>query len=105
MGHGVEEPGQCFDFGLGLPAFSSLEAAAAFCVARLVEAECVPGLGLQLPLVRGFFPGTGSNPGQQGLTLSADFFADFFVVVMLISDWPGLREAACLTRYLVGCVV
>ncbi len=101
MGHGVEEPGQCFDFGLGLPAFSSLEAAAAFCVARLVEAECVPGSGLQLPLVRGFLPGTGSNPGQQGLPLSADFF----VVVMLISDSPGLREAACIARYLVGCVV
>ena len=77
-------------FGLGLPAFPSFEAAAARCVARRVAFECGPGFGLQLPLVRGCFPGTGSKPGQQGLPLLAaffadflaDFLADFFAVVM-----------------------
>ena len=79
-----------FAFGLGLPAFSSFEAAAAFCVARLVAVECLPGSDSQLPFVPGFFPGVGLNPGQQGLPLPeaffagflADFFADFFAVVM-----------------------
>jgi len=64
---------------LGLLVFSSLEAAAAFCVARLVAVECLPGSGLQLPFVPGFLPGVGSNPGQQGFL----FVADFFAVVML----------------------
>jgi hypothetical protein len=52
---------------LGLPRFLSLEAAADFWVARRVDLLWGPGLGLQLPLLRGFLPGTGSKPGQQGL--------------------------------------
>jgi hypothetical protein len=64
-------PGQC-------PVFSSFEAAAAFCVALFVALLWVPGSGLQLPLVPGVLPGVGSKPGQQGLPLLADFFADFF---------------------------
>jgi hypothetical protein len=75
-----------FAFGLGLTAFSSFEAAAAFCVARLVALLCSPGTGLQLPLVRGCLPGTGSKPGQQGLAGLEDLLAarcaDFFAVVM-----------------------
>jgi hypothetical protein len=60
--------------------FSSLEAAAAFWVARLVALLWLPGLGLQLPLVPGLLPGVGSKPGQQGLLF---FAGDFFAVVML----------------------
>jgi hypothetical protein len=76
-----------FAFELGLPAFSSFEAAAALCVPRFVAALCGPGSGLQLPFVPGFLPGTGSKPGQQGLTLAADFFeaaffVDFFAVAI-----------------------
>jgi hypothetical protein len=59
--------------------FSSLLAAAAFWVARLVALVCLPGLGLQLPLVPGVLPGVGSNPDQQGFPLLEDFFTgDFF---------------------------
>jgi hypothetical protein len=76
-----------FVFGLGLAAFSSFEAAAAFCVARLVALLCSPGSGLQLPFSRGALPGTGSKPGQhlEFCLLPADdedFFADFFAVVI-----------------------
>jgi hypothetical protein len=81
-----------FVFGLGLAAFSSFEAAAAFCVARLVALLCSPGSGLQLPFSRGALPGTGSKPGQHLEFCFApedllpaddeDFFADFFAVVI-----------------------
>jgi hypothetical protein len=82
---GRRESRYFFAFGLGLPDFSSLEAAAAFCVARFVAGLCWPGTGLQLPFVRGCLPGTGSKPGQQGFFVEDDFWvADFFAVVMLI---------------------
>jgi hypothetical protein len=81
-----------FVFGLGLPAFSSFEAAAAFCVARRVPLLCAPGFGLQLPFSRGAFPATGSKPGQhrvfcfalEDLLPAADefFLAVFFAVVI-----------------------
>jgi len=72
-------------FGFGLPAFSSFEAAAAFCVARFVALLCSPGTGLQLPLVRGCLPGTGSKPGQHGFAFAEDVFAaDFFAADFLV---------------------
>ena len=64
-------------FGLGFLSFWSLEAAAAFWVALRVDLLCGPGVGLQLPLLRGFFPGTGSKPGQQGFLRVV-----FFVVII-----------------------
>jgi hypothetical protein len=73
-----------YDFlllGFGLPAFSSVEAAAVRCVARLVALLWGPGWGWQLPLVRGCLPGVGSKPGQQGF-----FAVDFFVVVMFLLE-------------------
>jgi hypothetical protein len=84
-----------FAFELGLPAFSSFEAAAALCVPRFVAALCGPGSGLQLPFVPGFLPGTGSKPGQQGFPLAADFFeavffADFFAGAIWVErHWYG----------------
>jgi hypothetical protein len=88
-----------FVFGLGLPALSSFEAAAAFCVARLVALLCPPGSGLQLPFSRGALPGTGSKPGQHRvfcfapedlLPADEDFFAVFFAVV--IQDLEALER-------------
>ncbi|SNS26545.1 hypothetical protein SAMN05421770_101254 [Granulicella rosea] len=62
--------------------FSRLLAAAAFASAFFSPAVWV-FFGLQLPLVPGSLPGTGSNPGQQWLALFfAAFFADFFAVVI-----------------------
>jgi len=75
----LDERGYFLARGLGLPAFSSFEAAAVFWVARRVALVCLPGVGLQLPLVPGFLPGVGSKPGQQWV----DFFAAFFAVVMV----------------------
>ena len=73
-----------FFFGFDLPAFSNLEAAAAFCVAFFVALLCLPGSGSQLPLVPGVLPGVGSKPGQQGFFFEDDFLiADFFAAVML----------------------
>ncbi len=81
-----------FVFGFGLPAFSSFEAAAAFCVARLVALLWSPGSGLQLPFSLGALPGTGSKPGQHRVFCIAPedliaeddevFFAAFFAVVI-----------------------
>jgi hypothetical protein len=73
-----------YDFlllGFGLPAFSSLEAAAVRCVARFVALLWGPGLGWQLPLVWGCLPGVGSKPDQHGF-----FAVDFFVVVMFLLE-------------------
>ena len=69
-----------------MPCFSSWEAAAALWVARRVD--LLWGLGLQLPLLRGFLPGTGSKPGQLGF-LRAGFFAVAMVCQRLIatSSW------------------
>jgi hypothetical protein len=61
-----------------------LEAAAALWVARRVVLLCRPGLGLQLPLLRGFLPGTGSKPGQQGF-----FWVVFFAVAMFLLEADG----------------
>jgi hypothetical protein len=36
--------------------------------------------GAQDPFVKGFFPGTGSYPGQQGFFLFFSFEVDFFFV-------------------------
>jgi hypothetical protein len=47
-------------WGLGLPCFSSLLAAAAFWSACFVAVDFLPGFGWQLPFSRGAFPGTGS---------------------------------------------
>ena len=109
MGHSVIEAGYFFDPGAGLPPFSSFEAAAAFWVARLVAAECVPGSGLQLPFVPGFLPGVGSNPGQQGLPLLADFFAaffaDFFAVVITMLEWADAAMGSFAFNYFMGVVV
>ena len=91
--------------GFGFPIFSSFEAAAAFCVARLVVAEWMPGSGLQLPLLPGFLPGAGSKPGQHGLFLLADLLADFFAVVMLLLEVQEASADVCRRHYLVGCVV
>jgi hypothetical protein len=57
----------------------SLLAAAKRCVARRVAAECLPGMRSQLPFVPGFFPSTGSKPGQQGpfLFVPCTFFFAF----------------------------
>ena len=57
--------------------FSRLLAAAARASAFFSAAVWV-FFGLQLPLVIGLLPGTGSNPGQQWLV----FFADFLAVVI-----------------------
>jgi hypothetical protein len=80
-----------FVFGFGLPAFSSFEAAAAFCVARFVALLCLPGSGLQLPFVPGFLPSAGSKPGQHGLPfcdleafLPAVFVADVLVCLFAL---------------------
>jgi hypothetical protein len=47
-------------------------------------------MGLQLPLVRGFLPGTGSKPGQQGF---------LFAVVMVVG---GMDSAWGLPRSQIG---
>ena len=68
-----------------LVCFSSLLAAAALWVARRVPLLWGPGSGLQLPLVRGFLPGTGSKPGQQGFPLVADFLVTVFFEADLVA--------------------
>jgi hypothetical protein len=74
-----------FAFALLPPAFCSLLPAAAR-ESAFFSAAVWLGLGSQLPLVQGFLPATGLNPGQQWLVFFAeDFFAeDFFAVVMAI---------------------
>ena len=50
-------------------------------------------LGLQLPLVNGFFPGVGSKPAQHRLVLL--LLADFFLVAAM--------RTRSLGQWLVGC--
>jgi len=86
---------------LGLPDFSSLEAAAVFCVARFVAGLCWPGTGLQLPFVCGCLPGTGSKPGQQGFFFRGDFWvADFFAVAM--RAWKRFLGLALHSREMIS---
>jgi hypothetical protein len=63
---------------IGFVEFFEFEAAAALCVTRRVNLLCGPGLGLQLPLLPGFLPGTGSKPDQQ------EFLRVFFFAVAMV---------------------
>ena len=86
----------CYLFGLGLPAFASLLAAAAFWSALRTDLFCLPGLGWQLPFSPADLPGVGSKPGQQCWAEEGFFLVAVLVGVGMFSEmrlletWPAI---------------